>query len=829
MNPLLEWLTGLSFVGWATDVMLGITLVLAGASLASLGLGWKRPADRHALWFGVLLVVLSVPVVSAVTRPLGWILVSVPFSKDVPRIEIESTGAGGSERPIELARSRDVEAAGIANELSQPLSDGISPGSTDATAPLGTPASPAISTSMGGDDGRNDPISGSRLSVMQYAMGIWLAGVLLIFTRRVIGWSHVWRIRRDARPLDQEAYGSLLEHVSRAMPVKRPIPVMVSSLARVPMVVGLLVPAVLLPRRMLEQTSRAGLIQTLIHEMAHVGRKDHWALALERWATALFWPHPLIHWMSRELDRAREELCDNHVLAASRPADYADTLLGLAQLCLPTRDQSLSVLWGRHALPSRIRRLLDRRRDRTTVLTTQKRWALAALVGALGCLTVLIRTGSSAQAADATATDQAQVAELVQALTAHRHVFEDADAYAAQLYELNRVGPSTVPDLMEALDRTEEDVPLRLLGFALRSMGDPRAVPALIRAIPKTLRPAGSDCGVTLSEDRLLAFMQAHDLNEESPQDKTFDLGRPVREIFGALQKLTGTTQGEQELYHVFLGGAQQQRDLQRQLYHEMAVKWAGWWSLNWTLFVSDPAFAEVRLPAVEPSMLKGPIDTGPKYMVGGGHANVIVSPVEHRDRGSFIDLDTNRAPDWPDAFTDSDEQRLIHALLVWAARDGVDLMGMEFTPPGSSRTYYCVRGVGLQAWQIANERWDTIKDELASDQPLQLGPPAGDLLMDYDAELAAYVPSRRATFLFRTREGAQGILRIVAQVTRLFPAEGPAAVPIDPGADPMTILRTRFGMPAPKGSPIPPDQWDHEFGFNRGVTIEYRLFYPAE
>ena len=80
---------------------------------------------------------------------------------------------------------------------------------------------------------------------------------------------------------------------------------------------------------------------------------------------------------------------------------------------------------------------------------------------------------------------------------------------------------------------------MRRLGFALRAIGDPRAVPALIRAIPKTLLPSSSDYGLTVIDKELMDFMLTHDLRKEKGREY-FDLGRPVREIIGALHSLTG-------------------------------------------------------------------------------------------------------------------------------------------------------------------------------------------------------------------------------------------------------------------------------------------------
>jgi hypothetical protein len=70
-------------------------------------------------------------------------------------------------------------------------------------------------------------------------------------------------------------------------------------------------------------------------------------------------------------------------------------------------------------------------------------------------------------------------------------VLDDIGVYTPQIKELVDIGKPAVPTLSAALDRTWRDTPMRLLGFTLRAIGDPRSVPALIRAFPKTLFPVG--------------------------------------------------------------------------------------------------------------------------------------------------------------------------------------------------------------------------------------------------------------------------------------------------------------------------------------------------
>src|SRR5437868_11916439 len=84
----------------------------------------------------------------------------------------------------------------------------------------------------------------------------------------------------------------------------------------------------------------------------------------------------------------------------------------------------------------------------------------------------------------------------------------------APMPELVAVGQEAVPPLCAELDRTTVDRAIRRLAFALRAIGDPRAVPGLIRAIPRTHLPSSSDYGLIVADQALTEFMQKHDLDE---------------------------------------------------------------------------------------------------------------------------------------------------------------------------------------------------------------------------------------------------------------------------------------------------------------------------
>ena len=75
-----------------------------------------------------------------------------------------------------------------------------------------------------------------------------------------------------------------------------------------------------------------------------------------------------VHGLIRELGRAREELCDNHVLQDRDAVSYGETLLHMAELSMRARPlrAAVGILHWRGELERRIAGFLDQRRSMRT-------------------------------------------------------------------------------------------------------------------------------------------------------------------------------------------------------------------------------------------------------------------------------------------------------------------------------------------------------------------------------------------------------------------------------------------------------------------------------
>ncbi|HEX4070024.1 MAG TPA: M56 family metallopeptidase, partial [Planctomycetaceae bacterium] len=130
----------------------------------------------------------------------------------------------------------------------------------------------------------------------------------------------------------------------------------------VPMAVGYLRPLILLPGCVLTGLTTAQLEALLAHELAHIRRHDWLVNALQLFVETVFFYHPAVWWLSRQIRQERENCCDD--LAVSLVGDRGTVgrmLLALEELRERTPGLALAATGGN--LVSRVRRVVAKGRQ----------------------------------------------------------------------------------------------------------------------------------------------------------------------------------------------------------------------------------------------------------------------------------------------------------------------------------------------------------------------------------------------------------------------------------------------------------------------------------
>jgi beta-lactamase regulating signal transducer with metallopeptidase domain len=215
---------------------------------------------------------------------------------------------------------------------------------------------------------------------------LWLLVVLAGVARFAAGAVVLARLKRDALPVAPERramLGSWTAHAEREH--ARRARLCVSDRVDVPVAVGLFDGMVVLPRHVLDEFDAGDVDRFVLHELAHLERRDDWTTVVQRLIQVVLWINPAVHLIARRLDLEREIACDDRVAAATSDVrSYAAGLTRMAEsTAWPHRGIAAPAIFvTRRQLSLRVEELLARRarpRARTAFAP-----AVVALVASFG-------------------------------------------------------------------------------------------------------------------------------------------------------------------------------------------------------------------------------------------------------------------------------------------------------------------------------------------------------------------------------------------------------------------------------------------------------------
>jgi beta-lactamase regulating signal transducer with metallopeptidase domain len=206
---------------------------------------------------------------------------------------------------------------------------------------------------------------------------VWSLGVLGLSARATCGWIRAQVIRRrGCEPVNPEL-AAVLERLRHALHVARPVRLYASVIVKAPMVVGWIRPMILLPLTAITGLTETQLRFVLAHELAHIRRHDYLVNLMQAGVETLFFYHPAVWWISRQMRTERENCCDDLAIeVCGDVAGYAHALAQLEQLRV-TPEPALAANGGE--LLSRIRRLLEEKPSKHGVSKSMAAVVAAAL------------------------------------------------------------------------------------------------------------------------------------------------------------------------------------------------------------------------------------------------------------------------------------------------------------------------------------------------------------------------------------------------------------------------------------------------------------------
>ena len=307
--PMQAWM---QVTGWTLIHFVWQGGLVAVATAVGLRLCRRRsPEARYAIACLGLTAMLAAPIV---TGAVSWGEASVPI-----RNNVDATAVSGFRGPSTVLQSA------IDRESLSPTSPVDTRATLDEWLPL--------------------------------VVWAWLAGVTLLLARFAGGCWRVHRLRVAALAEAVSAWQAAAERLASRLRLEATFRVVESRLVDGPSVIGVMRPVILLPVAALTNLAPGQIEALLVHELAHIRRRDYAVNVLQTIAETLLFFHPAVWWVSTRIRDEREHCCDDvAVRLCGEPAAYAEALAELASW--RTREIALSVGAADGPLLARVRRLL---------------------------------------------------------------------------------------------------------------------------------------------------------------------------------------------------------------------------------------------------------------------------------------------------------------------------------------------------------------------------------------------------------------------------------------------------------------------------------------
>lgn len=224
------------------------------------------------------------------------------------------------------------------------------------------------------------------LPIFIVLMGIWIGGMLIMTMGLLRSFHNIDKLSSNSRRLTGKELRRIAKQLGSFEPAAQAVRFRVSNQIASPMLIGLINATIFFPTGFVAKLNEQQLRSVLLHELAHFERKDLLANFLQKTILTIFWFHPLVHIIDKMITRAREEICDNYVLATEAPLEYGEALLRVSAVTAdckngnPSVALAVGILGGEWKLEQRIGELLDKNRERTMKLSRRRNQLLQALL-----------------------------------------------------------------------------------------------------------------------------------------------------------------------------------------------------------------------------------------------------------------------------------------------------------------------------------------------------------------------------------------------------------------------------------------------------------------
>lgn len=204
------------------------------------------------------------------------------------------------------------------------------------------------------------PASGSSSLVPLGILMLWSIGFIVAMVRLGIDSLAVQRLANADREAVNEDIAAMLDKLAARLRLKRKIDISISHHVTAPCTLSFWKPLILIPVGCFARLSPEELEAIIAHELSHIKRLDFLHRYVQSLLEAVYYYHPLLAYISKQVSIEREHACDD--LATSIIASPKPLATGLLKTGLLRAENRLVLAAGSQkvkALETRVGRLVS--------------------------------------------------------------------------------------------------------------------------------------------------------------------------------------------------------------------------------------------------------------------------------------------------------------------------------------------------------------------------------------------------------------------------------------------------------------------------------------
>ena len=218
-----------------------------------------------------------------------------------------------------------------------------------------------------------------------FIVALWMLILALKLARMGADLGYIHRLRRSKTTAPPAWWTGRVRELGAGIGLRRPISLMESALTDVPMVIGFFKPMILVPLGILSRLPADQLEAVLLHELAHIRRKDYLINLLQNFIETIFFFNPAILWISGLIREERENCCDDVAIgAAQSKAQLIHALVAFQEFRMATPAYAIAFPGRKNQLLDRVKRIVY---NRNKTLNAMEKVMLAScllIAGAAG-------------------------------------------------------------------------------------------------------------------------------------------------------------------------------------------------------------------------------------------------------------------------------------------------------------------------------------------------------------------------------------------------------------------------------------------------------------